>query len=77
MRRDAILWSCIPMTDDTSNDAASVTRKTPILKKQFDEAHQDGMKALRDGDMDALTDALKREREIIEQLPRDVSPPRK
>ena len=44
----------------------TAAEKIATLRKDFQEAHADGMTALQRGDFDALGDAIKRERDIIE-----------
>ena len=40
------------------------------LKAAFDSAHKDGMDALKRHDFDALTDAVKRERKVVDAMKR-------
>jgi len=42
-------------------------RQIHALKAQFDKAHADGMKALHAGKLDAVTDAIARERVVIDK----------
>jgi hypothetical protein len=44
----------------------TAAEKIATLRKDFQEAHADGMTAVQRGDFDALGDAIKRERDIIE-----------
>ena len=44
----------------------TAAQRVATLRKDFQKAHADGMTALQKGDFDALEDAIKRERDIIE-----------
>ena len=44
----------------------AAAQRVATLRKDFQKAHADGMTALQSGDLDALGDAIKRERDIIE-----------
>lgn len=44
----------------------AAAQRVATLRKDFQKAHADGMTALQSGDFDALGDAIKRERDIIE-----------
>ena len=47
--------------------SGAATKRIVALRNDFKQAHEDGMAALADGDFDTLGDALKREREIIDE----------
>ena len=51
----------------TERRRKSATATFAALRKEFQKAHKDGMEALTAGDFDALGDAIKRERDIIEK----------
>ena len=57
----------------TERRRKSATVTFDALRKDFQKAHKDGMAALTAGDFDALGDAIKRERDIIEKQKKSVA----
>ena len=55
---------------NTKAQAKKVVTATKATKRDFDAAHKAGMAALKSGGYVSLGDAIKREREAIDALPR-------
>jgi hypothetical protein len=57
----------INAADCYSARGRSAAKRTRERKKRFDAAHAKGMKALHDGDYNALDEAIREEREIVKE----------
>ena len=48
-------------------------QRLKALKRRFDAAHADGMESLEQGDLDAFSDAIEREKQVIAEQADEVA----